>query len=205
MSKYGEYKVDLVDVDGFKVLYIRSKPPRLEAKVIFDRDHISQKLIFTLMEISHTHGFGCSPPHFGGPEDSGMTFLIGTILPSARSLNKYVEKIRNCLAEVQAFASDFSQQLDFSTLDISMFGGVEITGFYPEHLAALRDQHYDGSWEKFRDAMVSEGQEDDAEIVQCCMQFEETNAKDIGLVGHKLGYMLHMLEQVGPTSTNDTN
>jgi hypothetical protein len=204
MAKKDEYTVELIDVGGFKVLHILSKPQRLEAKVIFDRDHISQKLIFTLMEISHAHGFGCSPPHFRGPEDSSMTFLIGSILPSKRSLKKYVGRIQDCLSEIQVFASDFSQQLDFSTLDISMFGEMELEGFYPEHLAALRDQHYDGSWEEFYRAMVSEEREDEAEIVRRCKEFEETNAKDIGLVGHKLGYMLHMLDQVSHTQ-NESN
>lgn len=201
MSK-SEYKIDLLDVEDFKVLLINSKPPRIEAKVIFDRDHISQKLIFTLMEITHEHGFGCSPPHFNGPDDSSMTFLIGYILPSKRSLKKHLERIRECLDEVKTFANDFTQQLDFSQLDISMFHKIELSGFYPEHLAAVRDQNYNGSWKEFYEAMVSEDREDEAEIVQRCMEFEEINSKDMGLVGHKLGFMLHMLEQVPPISSD---
>lgn len=201
MSK-SEYKIDLLDVEDFKVLLINSKPPRIEAKVIFDRDHISQKLIFTIMEITHEHGFGCSPPHFNGPDDSSMTFLIGYILPSKRSLKKHLERIRECLDEVKTFANDFTQQLDFSQLDISMFHKIELSGFYPEHLAAVRDQNYNGSWKEFYEAMVSEDREDEAEIVQRCMEFEEINSKDMGLVGHKLGFMLHMLEQVPPISSD---
>jgi hypothetical protein len=201
MSK-SEYKIDLLDVEDFKVLLINSKPPRIEAKVIFDRDHISQKLIFTLMEITHEHGFGCSPPHFNGPDDSSMTFLIGYILPSKRSLKKHLERIRECLDEVKTFANDFTQQLDFSQLDISMFHKIGLSGFYPEHLAAVRDQNYNGSWKEFYEAMVSEDREDEAEIVQRCMEFEEINSKDMGLVGHKLGFMLHMLEQVPPISSD---
>lgn len=201
MSK-SEYKIDLLDVEDFKVLLINSKPPRIEARVIFDRDHISQKLIFTLMEITHEHGFGCSPPHFNGPDDSSMTFLIGYILPSKRSLKKHLERIRECLDEVKTFANDFTQQLDFSQLDISMFHKIELSGFYPEHLAAVRDQNYNGSWKEFYEAMVSEDREDEAEIVQRCMEFEEINSKDMGLVGHKLGFMLHMLEQVPPISSD---
>lgn len=201
MSK-SEYKIDLLDVEDFKVLLINSKPPRIEARVIFDRDHISQKLIFTLMEITHEHGFGCSPPHFNGPDDSSMTFLIGYILPSKRSLKKHLERIRGCLDEVKTFANDFTQQLDFSQLDISMFHKIELSGFYPEHLAAVRDQNYNGSWKEFYEAMVSEDREDEAEIVQRCMEFEEINSKDMGLVGHKLGFMLHMLEQVPPISSD---
>lgn len=201
MSK-SEYKIDLLDVEDFKVLLINSKPPRIEARVIFDRDHISQKLIFTLMEITHEHGFGCSPPHFNGPDDSSITFLIGYILPSKRSLKKHLERIRGCLDEVKTFANDFTQQLDFSQLDISMFHKIELSGFYPEHLAAVRDQNYNGSWKEFYEAMVSEDREDEAEIVQRCMEFEEINSKDMGLVGHKLGFMLHMLEQVPPISSD---
>jgi hypothetical protein len=196
MTINDEYKVELIDVDNFKILHVCSSPPRLEAKIIFDRDHISQKLIFTLMEISHTHGFGCSPPHFKGPNDPVMIFLVGVILPSKKSLNKYIKRMRGCLTEIQTFANNFSQQLDFSTLDISMFGGIELDGFYPEHLAALKDQNYNGSWKDFYEAMLEENRKDEAEIVQRCMKFEELNAKDIGLVGHKLSYILHMLDQV---------
>jgi len=204
MTKNNKYEVELIDVDSFKVLHICSSPPRLEAKVIFDRDHISQKLIFTLMEIAHAYGFGCSPPRFGGSDDPSMTFLIGTILPSKRSINKYVKKMKDCLIKIQIFADSFSKQLDFTILDLSMFGGIDLTGFYPEHLAALKDQHHNGSWEEFHDTMILEEREDEADMIRCCMEFEKINAKDVGFVGHKLGYMLHMLEQV-PLIDDETN
>jgi hypothetical protein len=195
MVKKDKYKIELIDADNFKILHIYSNPPRLEAKVLFDRDHISQKLIFTLMEISHAHGFGCSPPHFKGPDDPNMIFLIGSILPSERSLNKYVKRIQECLVEIQDFANDFSRQLDFSRLDVSMFEGVDIDSFYPEHLSALKDQNYNGSWKSFYKDLVKEGRKEEAAIIKCCMKFEETNIKDIGFVGHKLSYTLHMLNQ----------
>jgi len=203
MTKGDKHKIELIDSDNFKILHVCSSPPRLEAKIIFDRDHISQKLIFTLMEISHEHGFGCSPPHFKGPDDTGMTFLIGGVLPSKNSVNKYVKRIQRCLTEIRDFANDFSKQIDFSRLDISMFGGIDLDEFYPEHLAALKDQSYDGSWTNFYDALIEEERKDEAEIVQRCIQFEAVNSKDIGFVGHKLSYMLHMLDQV--TLTNDSN
>lgn len=192
--------IELINFGEFKILHIKTSPQRLEARIIFDRDHISQKLIFTLMEISHNHGFGCSPPTFD--EDDSMTFFIGTILPSKASLNKYMKKMEKCLADVKEFANEFGEQLDFSMLDISMFGEVNIEGFYPEHLAALRDQHYDGSWEDFYEAMIDEKREEDAELIQCCMEFEEINDKDIGLIGHKLGYMLHILETMDIENAN---
>lgn len=197
MTKSDKHKIDVIDVNDFKILHVCSDPPRIEAKIIFDRDHISQKLIFTLMEISHAHGFGCSPPNFKGPYDPGMTFLVGSILPSSskRSLTIYTKRIEGCLLEIRNFASSFSKQLDFSILDISMFSDIELEGFDPEHLAALKDQNYSGSWKFFHKSMIKENRKDEADIVQRCMKFEELNAKDIGLVGHKLGYILHMLYQ----------
>ena len=66
-----------MEIGQYKVFRINSKPPRLEAKVVLDRDNISQKLIFTLMEISYNHGFACSPPTFKDAEDPDMIFLIG--------------------------------------------------------------------------------------------------------------------------------
>jgi hypothetical protein len=199
-------KVELIELEnGFKVIYISSKPPRIEAKVIFDRDDISQKLIFTLMDVSHKHGFGCSPPKFGGIDDANMTFLIGTVLPSARARDKYLKRIHACLYEVAEFTQDFMRQLDFSRLDLSMFNNfsVEIE-IYPEQLAALRDQLYNGSWRDFRDAMTREGRDDMADVALRCMKFEKNNSKDIGLVGHKLGFILNMLgeQQYGELEIN---
>lgn len=188
-------KTKSIELDGgFKVIHVLSKPPRLEAKIIFDRDHISQKLIFTLMDISHAHGFGCSKPQFGNVDDSDMIFLIGTILPSSRSLDKYLARLNGCLTEMRDFAQEFMRQLDFSQLDISMFSGLDAdVEIYPEQLAALRDQLYNGSWEDFHEAMRQEGREDMADIALQCMKFEDQNDKDLGFVGHKLGYMLDLL------------
>ena len=193
--KQQDVKIEVLEFDELKILHILSKPPRIEAKIVFERDNISQKLIFTLMDISHTHGFGCSPPMFNGPDDPSMVFLIGTVLPTKRSLNKYVVKLRNCLEEVKDFYDSFSKQLDFSKLDVTMFGEVDLHEFFPQELAAVRDQHYNGSWEDFHNAMVEQGKTEEAEVVTKCVAFEEANDKDLGLIGHKLGYMLIMLEE----------
>ena len=199
MAKSDKYKVEQINAE-FKILHIYSNPQRLEAKIIFDRDHISQKLIFTLMEISHTHGFGCSPPYFKGPEDTGMTFLIGCVISNKRSINAYVKRMENCLLEIQNFANNFSKQLDFSMLDVSMFGEIDIESFFPEHLAALRDQNYKGSWKRLYNALIKEDRDEEADMVSCCIEFEKANGKDMGLVGHKLGHLLNMLDQVLPTN-----
>jgi len=189
-----DVSVDVIELEDFKVLYVSSKPPRLEAKVVFDRDNISQKLVFTIMDIGHRHGFGCSPPKFGGEDDPNMVFLIGTVLPSVKSLNKYLKRIHACLSEIKEFTKEFTRQLDFSILDISMFGDIEVVDIYPEQLAALRDQLYNGSWQDFSDAMSEEGKDDMADIAFRCMKFEKKNNKDIGFVGHKLSFFLSMLD-----------
>ena len=190
-----KFKVIKIE-DDYKILYISSKPPVIEAKVIFDRDHISQKLIFILMEITHKHGFGCSQPTFGDEQDSNMTFFIGTVLPSSRSLKTYLERIHACLKDVDIFSKEFIKQLDFSRLDLSMFSDLNKDfEIFPEQLAALRDQLYNGSWTDFKKAMDLEGREDMAEMAIRCMNFEENNNKDIGLVGHKLSYILDVLAE----------
>ena len=196
--------LEVITVDGFNMIYFKSVPPCLEAKVIFDRDHISQKLVFTIMNITYQHGFSCSAPRFKEIEDPSMTFMIGTFLPSARSKTKYVEKMVGCLHEIAKFSKIFINQLDFSTLDLSMFGGIDLNKFYPEQFAALRDQQYNGSWEKLLKAMEEEERFEDAEIVVRCKEFEKINNKDIGLVGHKLNYMLNLLNETlgGNLETN---
>jgi hypothetical protein len=196
--------VEVIEIEEFKVRYIKSNPPHLEAKIIFNRDHISQKLVFTMMNIAHIHGFSCSAPVFRNVEDGSMTFIVGTILPSARSKDKYLKRILGCLYDIREFSELFSKQLDFSRLDLTMFGGIDIDAFYPEQLAAVRDQHYNGSWKKFRKALEEEQRFEEADVITKCYEFEKINKKDMGLVGHKLGYMLNMLSE-GLGSNFDIN
>jgi hypothetical protein len=148
-----------------------------------------------MMDITHAHGFGCSAPMFKDLEDLSMTFVIGTFLPSIRSKNKYVNQLLGCLFDIREFSILFLKQLDFNLLDLSMFEGVDLNVFYPEQLAAVRDQHYGGSWEVFKKAMQMEQRLEEVEIIQKCQEFEGINKKDIGLVGHKLNYILNMLDE----------
>lgn len=188
-----------IDLGGsFKAFYFDSRPPRLEAAVIFDISHMSQKLLFHMMEISWKHGFGCAAPQFGTPEDDDqLIFSIGTSLPSTRSVRKYSVRLQRCLKEVQDFAESFAHQLDFSKLDISMFEGLAYADFDPQFMAALRDQQYGGSWKAFQKDMAQRGRFEEADVVERCALFEEVNEKDMGLIGAKLGSELTMLDHVG--------
>jgi len=185
----------VIEVEGFKIIYVRSNPPRLVAKIVFDRDHISQRLVFTMMNLAFAHGFGCSAPIFKNAKNNSMTFIVRAILPSARSKEKYIQKVLDCLYDIKEFSELFSKQLDFSRLDLTMFGEIDLDRFYPEQLAAVRDQHYGGSWKRFREALEEEQRFEEADVVAKCYEFERINKKDIGLVGHKLGYMLNMLDE----------
>jgi len=191
--EHNKVDVELIKVKGFVMLHVLSDPERIESKVVFDRDNISQKLIFTLMDISHQHGFGCSSPHFNGPEDPTMTFLVGSILPTKRSLNKYIKRMYVCLEDIKDFSDDFNKQLDFSQLDLTMFVDMDPIDFYPEQIAAIRDQHFGGSWRDFKEALLAENKEAELEVVDRCVEFEKLNKKDIGLVGHKLNYIINLL------------
>lgn len=187
-----ELKIKAVDAGEYRLLYVLSNPPRLEAKIVLGRDDISQKLLFTMMEISHQHGFSCSPPAFGNPSDSQMTFLIGTVLPGRWSLKKYSQRMEECLDDLSMFLKSFNSQMDFSNLDVSMFGGIDFDYLDFSQLAAMRDQNFDGSWWKFRDALVQMGQR--TEVIDKCALFEKENKKDLGLVGHKLKTTLKEIE-----------
>lgn len=186
--------IKTIKMGKYKLLHILSSPPRLEAKLVMSRDNISQKLLFTLMEISHQHGFSCSPPTFKGLDDSDMTFLIGTILPSNWQLKKFSKRLFDCLLDLEGFLDDFSRQLDFSQLDISMMSGIDLSLFDPSHIAAIRDQNFNGSWEAFKNTLLQNDQIDEMQIVEKCISFENTNNKDLGLVGHKLDLTLGLLE-----------
>jgi len=173
-----------IDIGRFKAFYFGSVPPRLETSVVFDSCVLSQKLVFQMMDISWRHGFGCSAPVF--TEDNNLVFSIGTILPSSRSVRKYAAKLAGCLKELTDFSADFERQLDFRTIDISMFAGMDPTALDLSLIAAVRDQQYGGNWEAFQIAMRNSGRKDEALVVGKCREFEEVNRKDIGLVGNQL-------------------
>lgn len=174
----------IIDVGRFKAFYFGSAPPRLEAAVVFDGQTLSQKLVFELMDISWRHGFACSAPQF--EEKGDLVFSIGTRLPSSRSLRRYATRLNGCLEELADFSADFARQLDFSTLDVSMFEGLDPANLDLSFIAAVRDQQYSGNWEAFRRAMKESGREDEATVVEKCREFEQINKKDIGLIGNKL-------------------
>lgn len=181
-------KSDALQLDKYIVYYVHSKPKRLEAKLLFERDHISQRLIFSLMNITYRHGFAFSPPSFKCPEDLIMTFLVGSVVPSPKALPAQLKRLKGCLDELDVFAQDFLKQLDFSTLDISMFEGVEVGDV--EKIAAIRDQYYNGSWDNFYKILKNTGHEEAAEVTLRLKKFEEMNNKNIGLIGHKLNCFL---------------
>lgn len=187
-----DLKIKVLEINDYKLLHIQSDPPRLEAKIVLGRDDISQKLLYTLMEITHQHGFSCSPPLFGQPSSSQMTFLVGTVLPNKRSAKSYAAKISDCLDDLSEFFQILQKQMDFSVLDVSMMGGIDFDEMDFSYLAALRDQNFDGSWNKFKDALIERGQR--TEVVDKCALFEKENKKDLGLVGHKLRTTLQSLE-----------
>ena len=182
-----------IEIGRFKALYFGCTPPRLEAAVIFDGDALSQKLVFQMMDISWRHGFGCSAPQY---EDEGdLVFSIGTILPSSRSLKRYAIKLQGCLEEMANFSAEFARQLDFTTLDISMFSDVDLSDLDLSTIAAVRDQQYNGSWDAFRSGMEKSGRDEEAKVVERCQEFERVNNRDIGFVGNKL--LDTLIEMVG--------
>lgn len=189
-----ELDLELIHLnEKYKIHHIKTNPPRLEAKIVFDKEDISQKLIFTLMNLSHKHGFACSSPRFRPADDPSMSFLIGTILPDDKTetLEHYSARLLVCLDAITDFADEFVRQLDFSCIDISMFEPAY--GVCSTDLAAVRDQYYEGSWSKFKTDLLNEGREEEAEILSSCMEFESLNNKDVGFVGHKLDSLLDFL------------
>jgi hypothetical protein len=188
----------IIKIGAFRAFFFDSRPPRIEAAVMFDSSQLSQKLIFQLMEISWKHGFGCAPPQIGLPDDGDrLIFSIGTTLPSSRSVRKYSARLHRCLSEIQEFAEDFVRQFNFSNLDLSMFEGLSYADFDPQYLAALRDQNYNGSWAAFQQDMAKNGRFEEADVVDRCRQFEEINEKDMGLIGGRLQHELAVLAETG--------
>lgn len=195
MEKQQTISARLVEIGDFKAWYFDTKSPRLESVFSFPRDHFSQKLVYSVMNIAHKHGFACAAPVFGNESNPDQViFCLGAELPSSKSIRKYSAKIGSCLADIARFSEDFSKQLDFSIVDLSMFGGVDFDYFDPLMLATVRDQHYDGLWEKFHKDMMEDDREEDADLITRCKVFEDKNGKDIALVSAQLDETLSMVE-----------
>lgn len=182
MEKDTKFKI--IDAEEFKFAYFKNGPTyRLEAKIIFEQEHISQKLIYSLMEMSHAWGFGCSSPIFS--KDDSATFCVGTIV-SSRLSKSYINRLVDCMRDIRDFADSFLKQMDFSTLDLSMFKKDHFDDLSPEEIALIRDHNFNGSWESFHNELVKNDQLEEAEIILKFMEFEKINKKDIGFVGKKL-------------------
>lgn len=183
-----EIKPEILELENFKVIFFNSNPPRMEAKIEFDKNHFSQKLIFTLMDIAFSFGVGCSKPFFGEKEEDAMFFLLRIFVNSKRNMKAQKERMNACLLEILDFSKEFAAQMDFSKIDLSMFDG-SVEGDV-EKLSLIRDQIYKGSWDEFYNVMEREGYEDAAKMVIMLKKFEEKNQKNVGFVGHKLNYLL---------------
>lgn len=186
-----EIKIDTIQLDKFEVMLINSSPPRIEAKLEFDKQHAFQKLFFSLMSISHNHGFGCSAPFFGEKEEKSMSFLIGTVVSSKRSVAKVLKRLHACLVEIVSFSEAFISQLDFSKIDLSMFEGFFIADV--EKIVSLKDQFYGGSWQELKDSLEKDGLADAIGTISALEEFERVNEKDLGLVAHKLSSILQTM------------
>jgi hypothetical protein len=192
-------KIETIQLGKYNVMLVNSSPPRIEAKLEFDKQHASKKLFFSLMEISHHHGFGCSPPFFGGKENPEMSFLIGTVVSSKRTIAKLLNRLHACLEEMVSFSEVFISQLDFSNLDLSMFDGCLVGDV--EKIISLKDQYYGGSWQELEEDLLEGGQEEVVKMVVALQKFEKVNKKDLGLVSHKLEHILDLLYVSGEKGT----
>jgi hypothetical protein len=189
LLKRENQNMEILKLDDFEVMFFDSIPPRVEAKIEFSRTHISQKLIFALMDISYSFGIGCSCPNFYDSEDDDTVFfLLGMIINSKKHMKNQLKNMNKCLLEILNFAKDLNEQMDFSKVDLSMFDSLLIADV--EKLSVIRDQRYNESWDVFYEMMIVEGYEDAAQIILKLKKFEEVNNKDIGFVGAKLNYFL---------------
>lgn len=185
-------KIEEIVVEEFAFQLIDTKNPRIEAQVLLGKENLILKLLYKLMEISHLHGFGCSAPFFYENGNS-VSLFIGTTIETRDNFDFYSQKLLACIREVKKFIDFFSNQINFSNIDISMFSDLDLNYFYPEQLATIRDQNYNGSWNDFiKD--IEDNSEFDTEVIKKCVEFEQVNNKDLGFVAIKLIDLLMSLE-----------
>jgi hypothetical protein len=202
MVKKEKLQVEKIYIENFPVFLTYSKPFRIDAKIIFNKDFLSQKLIFKLLEISYAYGFSCSSPYFGNNKSKYVTFFIGKILFNKKYLNQVEIILKDCLLEIKILKNNLIKQMNFFNLDISMFNDIKFDNLYFEYLTTIRDQNYNGSWKNYYNDMISMNKDDEANIIIKCIEFERVNLKDLGFVGHKLNLIFQVLEN---TSRNYSN
>ena len=195
MRKKPALKFEKIEIGQFTINHFFDDE-RIEARYSFDRDDLSQKLIFTVHDICHEHGFGCTSPRFNGPNDPNMSFYVGTFVPTKSSLKKYVQRMYRCLLDIEEFSELLYDQLDFSLIDLTMFKNIKAYDFSPEHIAAIRDQSFGGSWSAFRRALIASNRREEAKMIDRCRKFEKINKKDVGFVGHKLHKIIEMVNDI---------
>jgi hypothetical protein len=168
---------------------------QLEAYVIFNRQVISQRLIFLIMEMTFKYGISCSNPKFSNASDT-MCFKLSSPIYHSATLKRIQINFENCIREIKDFQKDLQRQLDFSKLDLTIFQGVDTSLFYAEHFSAVVNQYYSGDWNSYLNDMISQGRDMEAQFIEICMAVEQQCNVDIGLVGHALN---EYLDQIGST------
>jgi len=192
-----------LEIGNHKVEYFNSNPSRMESKVLFDVNSISQKLIFSVMNITHKYGIGCSAPKFKGIDDQEMTFLLSEVISDCDDTNVYLNRFESCLDEIDKFKSYLETQLNFDKLDLSMFNDIITYDVFLTELASVKDQHYDGCWDAFKASMIDSGKLDEAKILGVCKKFEEVNKKDLALIGYKVEDLLTAYYEHDLSSNSD--
>jgi hypothetical protein len=180
--------IEEIVVEEFTFQFIDMKNPRIEAQLLLNKEDLVPKFLYKLMELSHLHGFGCSAPFFY-ESGASVSLFIGTKIEQKYDFDFYAQKLLICIREVKKFIEYFSNQINFSNVDISMFTDIDPNYFYPDQLATIRDQNYQGSWNGFiKD--IENNTEYDTQLIKKCIDFEKINNKDLGFVGLKLSSLL---------------
>ena len=167
-------------------------PASANASIKFEGGVKSSKLIRNLMNLCYNFGIGLTSPMLSQDNEELMVFGLKTIIPGAQYAKKYHRHLEKCVFAIKNYLDEVEKQMDFVTLDVSMFSNFDISDINFDSVVNQRDNRYNGSWQNFIVDLTNGGQVNEVKFMEKCVEFEQKNNTDLGIVSSQITNLLSM-------------
>lgn len=167
-------------------------PLSVNASIKFDGGIKSSKLIRNLMDLCYNFGVGLTSPMLSQDNENMMIFGLKQNIPSIQYAKKYFHHLEKCVHTIENYLKTVGKQMDFVTLDVSMFSEFDVINLNFDSMVNQRDNKYNGSWNNFKIDLTNHGFHSESLIIDKCVEFENKNKTDMGIVGKQIIDLLGM-------------
>jgi len=168
------------------------KPVSANASIKFEGGVKSSKLIRNLMNLCYNFGIGLTSPMLSQDNEELMIFGLKLIIPGTQYAKKYHYHMEKCVSTIEDYLKEVEKQMDFVSLDISMFSNFDMGEINFDSIANQRDNKYNGSWHNFIIDLTNNKKINEVKFVEKCIEFEEKNKTDLGIVSGQITSLLAM-------------